>query len=216
MKKMKFKHYTLIFSIAGILVLYFLSKFSQAPLINIYEMPNYDGKQVTIEGIVLEYQITKYESQIITIENNNTITSIFSEGKTEIEFGDKIQATGEVQKYKDKWELIVDDINNLKILEKGKNITFQLSQLAENPTRYLNQNIYVTGYIDSISNSYFCLADLEKKFFLLVIYELGKNITIYPGQKVKVFARFSFDEKNFRYKLEINEQIHDIYSLKEE
>ena len=100
--------------------------------------------------------------------------------------------------------------------KKGKNISFPLSQLAENPTRYLNQNIYVTGYIDSISNSYFCLTNIEKRFFLPVIYELGKNITIYPRQKVKIFARFSFDKKNFRYKLEINEQIHDIYSLKEE
>lgn len=212
---MKLKYFSLVISIAGIFILYFLSKFSQAPLIKINELPNYNGKQVTIEGIVIEHQLTKYGSQIITIENENSITSIFSEKKVEIEFGDKIQVTGEVQKYKEKWELIVNDISNLKILEKSKNLSFPLWQLAENPQKYLNKNINVTGYIESISNSYFCLVDLEKKFFLTVVYQLEKNIAIIPGQKVSIFGCFSFDEKNFRYILEINQETHCIYPLKE-
>ncbi|MGF3554929.1 MAG: hypothetical protein ACQXXF_06645 [Thermoplasmatota archaeon] len=213
---MKLKYYTLIISITGVFVLYFLSKFSSAPLININEMPNYNGQQVIIEGTVIEYQINKYGNQIITIEDKNSTTLIFSEEKTEVEYGDKIQAAGEIQKYKEKWELVIKDVNNLKILEKRKNVSIPLWQIAQNPNRYLNLNVNVTGCVESISNSYFYLADLEKKFFLPVFYELNKNLTITPGQKVSILGRFSFDEKNFRYKLEINQKSHDIYPLTEE
>jgi len=216
MKKMKLKHYLMIITIISIILLYFLSKLSQAPLINIYEIQNYNGKQVIVEGIVTDNKLTKYDNQIITIENNNTKISIFCQEKTEVDFGDKIQAKGEVQKYKGDWELFVDGPSNIKIIEKGKNISFPLWQIAQNPSKYINQNISVTGFVESISNSYFCIVDFEKKIFLPVIYDLGKNITIYPGQKVIIFGRFSFDEKNFRYKIEINKEGHYINPLEGE
>ena len=91
---MKLKYFSLLFSIAGILILYFLSKLSQPPLIEIHEMPDYEGKQVIIEGVVTNYQVTKHGSQIITIKDDNDTTTIFVEGETNIEYGDRIQATG--------------------------------------------------------------------------------------------------------------------------
>lgn len=215
MKKMKLKHYSLIFSIAGILVLYFLLKVSQPSVIGIYEISKYEGKQVTIEGIVIEHHQTKYSSQIIKIENNNDSTTVFIEGKIEIEFGDKIQVTGEVQKYEGEWEIVVNSINMVKIIEKWGNRSFPLWQLAENPTKYLGLDINISGCIDYISNSYFYIADFERKYSLLVTYDLVKNISISPGQKICVLGRFSFDEENFRYKLELNQQAHGITTLEE-
>jgi len=184
MEKMKLKHFSLIFSIAGILVLYFLLKLSQPAVISIYEIPKYEGKQVSIQGIVIEHHLTKYSSQIIKIENNNSTTTVFIEGKVDVEFGDKIQVTGEAQKYEGDWEIVVNSINNVKIIEKWGNRSFPLWQIAENPTKYLGINISVSGYIDYISNSYFFLADFERKHSLLVFYELGKNVTLYPGKKL--------------------------------
>ena len=200
-------------SITGILVLYFLLKVSQPSVIGIYEIPKYEGKQVTIEGFVIEHHQTKYSSQIIKIENNNATTAVFIEGKIEIEFGDKIQVTGEVQKYEGEWEIVVNSINLVKIIEKWGNRSFPLWQLAENPTKYLGLDINVSGNIDYISNSYFYIADFERKYSLLVTYDLAKNITISPGQKINVFGRFLFDEENFRYKLELNDQTHGITTL---
>jgi len=212
---MKLKHYSLIFSVVGILVLYFLLKTSEPAVISILEMPKYEGKKVTIQGIVIEHHLTKYGSQIIKIENSNTSTTVFIEGKIEVEFGDKIQVTGEIQKYEGEWEIVVDSLNLIKIIEKWGNSSFPLWQLAENPSKYLDLNINVTGYIDYISNSYFCIADLERKYSLPVFYNLDKNLTISPGLKIIVFGQFFFDEKNFRYKLELSQKNHGITVLKE-
>jgi len=215
MEKMKLKHYSLIFSIVGILVLYFLLRSSQSTMISICEIPKYEGKQVTIEGMVIEHHLTKYGSQIIKIESNNATTTVFIEGKTEVEFGDKIQVTGEIQKYEGEWEIVVNSLNMVKIIEKWGNRSFPLWQLAENPNKYLGLDINITGYIDYISNSYFYIADFERKYSLPVFYELGKNITISPGQKISAFGQFLFDEENFRYKLELSQEIHSITTLEE-
>ena len=215
MEKMKLKHYSLIFSVAVILVLYFLLRISQSTIIDIYEIQKYEGKQVTIEGIVIEHHLTKYSSQIIKIENNKATATVFIEGKTEVEFGDRIQATGEVQKYEGEWEIVVNNLNLVKIIEKWGNRSFPLWQLAENPGKYIGKDINITCYIDYISNSYFNIADIERKYSLPVFYELEKNLTISPGQKIIAFGRFLFDEENFRYKLELNKQTHGITILEE-
>ena len=213
---MKLKYFALLFSIVGILILYFLSRLSQAPLIEIQEMPDYEGKQVIIEGLVTDYQITKHGSQIITIKDDNDTTTFFVEGELDVEYGDKIQATGEVQKYKDEWELVINDDRFVKILKKWQNISFPLWQLAKKPGKYLGLNVNVTGYIESISNAYFYLVDLEKNYSIIVFYKKSKNITIFPGQKVSVSGKFSFDEENFRYQLQIWEDKHSINLLKQE
>jgi len=208
---MKLKYFSIIFSIAGILILYMISKFSQAPVIFLSEIQDYEGKQVTIRGVVREHHTTKFGSQIIKITDDNSSLEIFLEGKTEVEFGDKIQATGEVQNYKDSWELIVNDLRQLQILEKWNNVSFPLWQIAENPTRYLNINVNVTGFIESVSNAYFLLVDIERKHSLIIYYSISKNITLYPGQKICASGIFTFDEKNFRYMLDICEENHGIF-----
>jgi len=40
-------------------------------VIELSELPEYEDKQVTVEGIVAEHYITSYESQIIKIEGDN-------------------------------------------------------------------------------------------------------------------------------------------------
>ena len=190
---MKLKYFSLLFSIIGILVLYFLSEISQPPLIEINELQDFEGKQVTVVGLVKNHQITKYGSQIITIEDNNVTAKVFLEEISDVEFGDKIQVTGQVEKHKEGWEIITNNKNFLKILQKWHNISFPLCQLADNPSRYLDLNINVTGYVESISNAYFYLVDFEQKHSLIVFYTLSKNISIYSGQKVCALGKFSFD-----------------------
>lgn len=78
MGKMKLKYFSLIFSIAGIVLLYFLSTLTQPVLIELHEIPEYEGKQVIVEGIVTEHHVTSYGSQIITIANDNVTTTVFT------------------------------------------------------------------------------------------------------------------------------------------
>ena len=213
---MKLKYFSLIFSIAGICILYLISKLSQPVIIDICEMPDYEGKEVTIKGLVKEHHITKFGSQIITLIDDNSSTDIYIEGQKDIEFGDMIQATGEVQNYQNKWELMVNDIRQVKILQKWQNISIPLWQLAENPTKYIDLNVNVTGYVEFISNDNFYLVDLQKKHTLLILYSNKENITIYPGQKIFIFGKFCFDKENFRYRLKVFEEHHRIQQNNEE
>jgi hypothetical protein len=179
-------------------------------------MPEYEGKEVTIKGLVKEHHLTKFGGQIITIVDDNSSTEIFIEGQKAIEFGDKIQATGEVQNYQNKWELIVNDNRHVKILQKWQNITIPLWQLAENPTKYMDLNVNVTGYVEFISNNNFYLVDLEKKHSLLILYSNKENITISPGNKIFIYGKFSFDDENFRYRIKVFEDNHKIQNRLEE
>lgn len=210
---MKLKHFSVIFSVAGILILYLIPKVSDPSIIWISEIPNYEGKQVSVIGVVTKIYLTKYSSQMITIKDNNSTTTVFVEGQIDVEYGDKIQVTGQVQKYNGDFEIVVSDNSFVKILEKWHNISLPLWQLAQNPTKYLGLNVNVTGYIESISNSYFYLADTEGNYSLIVSYLLAKNITILPGQKISASGKFLFDEKTFRYKLEICDEKHGITFL---
>jgi hypothetical protein len=210
---MKLKHFSLLFSIVGVLILYFLSELTQPPLIEIHEMPDYENKQVIIDGIVVDHRTTKHGGQIITIVGENSTTTVFVEGETELEYGDKIRATGEVQKYKDDWELVVNDNRLVRIIEEWQNATKFLWQLAENPLKYLGLNVNVTGHIESLSNAYFYLVDVEEKHSLIVFYNIFENITLHPGQNVKASGKFTFDEEKFRYQLEICDETHGVTLL---
>ncbi len=208
---MQLKYLSIIFSIAGILLLYFLSTLSQPTIIDLNEIQKYEGKQVIVEGIVTESYTTKYESQIITIENNNFSTKIFVEGETDIDYGDKIQATGEVQAYKGEWEVVVNNKRFVKILQKWQNITIPLKQLAETPEKYEDLNVNVTGFVDTIFDTYFYLYDSEEEYSIIVVYNPFTQGPFTAGQKLYVNAKFVFDSENFRYKLETGDDAHNIF-----
>jgi len=208
---MNLKRISILFATLGTLFLYFLSILSEPVIVNIEDLPKYEGKKVTTKGIVSDYFTTKYASQMITIRGNNFTAVVFLEGTCDVEYGDEIQITGEVQKYMGDWEIIVDNKKNLKIVEKWDNISFPIWQLAQKPSRYLGLNVNVTGYIESIFDSYFYIVDIENEHSLVVFYGSYSGVSLYPGKKVCVSAKFLFDEKNLRYKLEICDENHGVF-----
>ena len=207
---MKLKHFSLIFSIIGIACLYFLSTLSQPILIELKDVPKYEDKSVVVEGIVTENYLTSFGSQIITIESNNASTIVFLEGKVDVEYGDKIQATGKVQKYKGDWEIVVDTVDFVKVIQKWQNISMPLWQLSLSPTKYEGLNVNVTGYVDTIYDTYFYLNDPEGNYSIIVFCNPSKY-NIHSGQKVNVAAKFSFNNEDFRYRLDINNESHGIF-----
>ena len=198
---MKLKYFSLLFSAVGIIILYILSLFSQPAYIGLNEIPNYDGKQISTEGIVTNYYRTKHGSQIITIEENNATATVFVEGAIDVEFGDRIKATGQVQKYKNDWEIIAEDLRSVKIIKKWQNISFPLWQLAERPPKYAGLNVNVTGFIETLTESSFYLVDVDEKHTLTVFFK-NIDVNIKPGHKVNILGRFDFDKTNFKYFLE--------------
>ena len=77
---MKLKHFSLLFSILGILLLYFLSRLSQPPEVGVHELSGYEGKKVIVVGTVTNCQTTRQGSQIIKIKENNASATIFVGG----------------------------------------------------------------------------------------------------------------------------------------
>lgn len=186
-------------------MLYFLSTLSQPTIVELYQIPNYEGKQVIVEGIVIEHRLTTYGGQIIEIKDfikaNSTELIVFVEGETPVEYGDTIQATGTVQKYKGEWELVVDNERFIKILQKWNNITFPLWQIAANPDKYVGLNVNVYGVVERDYTSYFYLVDSEDEYTVAVYYDSSRFYNFTEGDEVKVGARFVYDTPTLRYVL---------------
>jgi len=190
---------------------------SQPITIELKETPNYEGKQVIVEGVVTEHRLTTYGGQIIQIkdfdEENSTELTVFVERQTPVEYGDKIQATGIVQKYEGEWELVVDNERFIKILQKWNNTSFPLWQIAENPNKYIGLNINVYGIIERDYGSYFYLIDSDGEYTIAVYYDSSQFHNFSEGDMVRVGARFVYDSPTVRYLLRVEDETHNITLL---
>ena len=210
---MNLKHLSVLFSIAGILFLYFVSTLTQPILISLAEIPEYEDKQVIVLGSVADYQSTSYGSQIITIIGDNTSAYVFVEGNIEVDYGDTIQATGKVQKYNDDWEVVVNNERYVKVIKKWQNLSIPILQLAKNPTKYVGLNINVTGYVDMIYDSYFYLIDADGVHSLFVSCNPSAYDAVIPGEQVNAAGQFTYKKEEIRYTLILCKETHGIFPL---
>ncbi|RLF59341.1 MAG: hypothetical protein DRN27_02935 [Thermoplasmata archaeon] len=212
---MNIKYLSIISSIGGIILLYTLSLFAQIPIIDIEQIGDYDGKTVTTNGTVIEYYTTSYGSQLITIQQNNSTLILFMENPVNIQKGDLVQATGTVQQYQNDWELIIDKSEKFIILNTWVNNTLDLSDIAKNPTYYVNQNLNVTGYIDLIFDDYFHFIDENNEYMCIVKKPFIKNLTIYTGQQINLKAYLTYDSPQTRYIFKLTSSNHTILPVME-
>ena len=213
---MKFKYLIILIAIASLVALYFLSLVSQPDLISLSALPTYNGQQVIVQGVVTEYRITTYGSQIITIrdiENSTNSVMLYIEGEVSVEYGDTIQAIGEVQQYQEQWEVSVNNPQFVTILQKWNNQKFPLWQLAENPGKYLGTNVNVTGIVTQKHESSFSLTDAEGKYSIDVSYDSSCPYQFSKDDSVAVAGRFIYETKTFQYVLKATESTHGIWKL---
>jgi len=213
---MKFKYLIILIAIASLVALYFLSLVSQPVLISLSALPTYNGQQVIVQGVVTEYRITTYGSQIITIrdmENSTNSVTLYIEGEVSVEYGDTVQAIGEVQQYQEQWEVSVNNPQFVTILQKWNNQKFPLWQLAENPGKYLETNVNVTGIVTQKHESSFSLTDAEGKYSIDVSYDSSCPYQFSKDDSVAVAGRFIYETKTFQYVLKATESTHGIWKL---
>ena len=196
---MKLKYLSLLFSVTGIVILYYLSLLAQPPLIGLQELSHYDGKQVIVNGIVKQEYHTSSGSHIITIQDANASATVFLEEPATVQYGDCIQVRGTVEQYNEAWEIMVDSAQALSILDHWQNISIPLWQLADHPTTYEGTHVTVHGYIDTIHDSYLYLTDKEGNHSLLVTFPTQHYNASLAGSYVSVAARFLYDDKDMRY-----------------
>lgn len=213
---MKFKYLIILIAIASLVALYFLSLVSHPVLISLSALPTYNGQQVIVQGVVTEYRTTTYGSQIITIrdmENSTNSVALYIEGEVSVEYGDTVQAIGEVQQYKEQWEISVNNPQFVTILQKWNNQSFPLWQLAENPGKYLGTNVNVTGIVTQKYESSFSLTDSERKYSIDVSYDSSCPHQFSKDDSVAVAGRFLYETKTFQYVLKATESTHGIWKL---
>jgi len=210
---MNIKYFSLIFSIIGIIILFFISTLSEPMNIKLCEISKYESKNIKTQGIVIDHYQTKFGSQIIKIRQDNTTVTIFLEDKITVDYGDKISVTGIVQKYNNEWEIIVENKNFLEIIQKWDNISLPIEQVTKNPDRYKNLKIKITAYIDSIFSNYFYISDIEGKNRLLVNYDLHNINKSYSGEKILVKGVLSYNPDESRYELfPLDDQFISLFS----
>jgi len=214
MVKIQLKYFVVLLSVVCITLLYFLSTLSQPILIELNEVPEHEGKQVIVEGTVTEHHVTTFGGHIINIKDMDNQSSfeviVFVEEETIVEYGDKIKATGKVQKYNDEWEVVVNDARFVEIIQKWNNITFPLWQLAENPIKYVGININVTGMVERDYDYYFYLTDLEEEHSIIVNYDSSKFHNFTQGDNVYVQGQFVYNEETMRFAINVEEEKHRI------
>lgn len=190
-----------MFSIAllGILFLYFISLLDKPVEINPDEFYKYNGEKVKVRGIV-----RNKIGNLIEITNYDARGLIFYEKNDEINYGDEIEAIGKVGEYGNEFILYA---NFLKICKKWDKDTISLPYLLENYEKYVNSNINVTGYIYSVSKSYFYLTDDLVDYKIKVYCE---NLSLEKGDKVFVKGFFYYDAPQASFFIKINQPYHEV------
>jgi hypothetical protein len=214
---MKFKYIVIVLSLVSLLVLYLISSLSQPAVVPFSKIPTSEGKQVEVQGIVAGYQMTTAGSTLVTLRNNdaaNTTTiTLYIEGPLSVEYGDLVQATGTVQQYNNAWELDVASPQSVIILQQWGNRSFPLWQLAQDPTRYVDTNVNVTGVVGTVSSLGFMLQDPTGASSVPVSFTHASTLSSSKGDQVAVKARFLYDKASLSYLLKVDDAAADIIVL---
>ncbi len=213
---MKFKYLIILIAVGSLIALYVLSLISQPILVPLSTLQTYNGQQVIVQGVVTDYRTTTYGTQLITIrERQNSTNSVilYIEGELLVEYGDMIQATGEVQQYKNQWEIVVNNPQTLVILQKWHSLSFPLWQLALHPENYLDTTVNVTGIATQTSGSTFTLTSTDGKYSIDVMYQSSCPHQFSKGDTVAVGARFLYDPTTCRFFLKATEETHGIWKI---
>jgi cytochrome c-type biogenesis protein CcmE len=211
---MKFKYLVIVLSLASLLVLYILASFSQPTVVPFSKIPLNEGKQIMVQGIVAVYQTTTTGSTLVTLRNNddaNTTTiTLYVEGPLTLEYGDLVQVTGTVQEYNNQWELAVANPQAVVVLEPWGDRSSPLWQLAQNPGRYVDTNVNVTGIVGTVTSTTFKLQDSVKDCSVTVTCKRPSNASFSKGDLVAVKARFLYDKTTLSYLLQVTDATQDI------
>lgn len=215
---MKFKYIVIFLSILSLIILYGISQLSQPEHVSLSTLSNHEGQQVIIHGVVTAYRSTTFGSQLITLRDadNESATAVLyiEEGDIVVEFGDTIQAIGQVQNYKDQWEIVIRNPQLITIIQKWNNTSFPLWQLAEHPTRYLGSNINITGCITKKQQSTFVLSDPTETYTLDVTCSASDSALLSNGDAVAVAGRFIYEPYTLRFLMQIIEPNHRITKIR--
>ena len=99
---------SLIISILGILILFFIADTSKIKEVDVKELEDYKDKTVKIKGVV--EQVTKTESAtFLKVKQPSLVTVVVFE-PLDITSGNYVEVTGKVDEYNDEYEILADKV----------------------------------------------------------------------------------------------------------
>lgn len=216
---MKFNYLIILVSIISLLILYSVSILSDPEFISLSALSSHTGQQVRVQGIVTEYRTTSYNTQLITLrdnENESSTALLYIDGTTSVECGDTVQAVGQVQRYNNQWELMVSNPQFVNIVKKWGASAFPLWQLAEHPQRYLDTNVNISGIIKQTQQTGLILSDPLDTYHLIVICDSTVFSTFSTGDSVAISGKFIYDPTSFHFFLTVSNADHKILLLEDD
>ena len=193
-------------AVSCILFLYLLSVISHPYEIDISELDEYEGEEVAVDGIVTDKECGD-NHEILTIRNGNHSANIFLYGSSSTDYGDRIRATGIVERYEGRMEIRAKSVS---IVEKWNGGSMPLWELSENFMDYIGTNVNVTGYIDGIHKRYFYLTNSERQYRIRVFYDENFTIQVEDHQHVYVRGMFRYDGEKMCMYMEMSEKYHGV------
>lgn len=216
-KNMRFGVFAVIFSTCGVVVLYLLSALSNPVKIDLKDLHRYEGREVIVEGRVIEKYITKTDCLVLRIrENNYTATIFIGSFSGNIEIGDEIQAIGKVQRYREEYEVVVINEKDLKVLKHWRSEFMRLSDVATMPEKYLDTNVNLLCYIKSVYRSenettIYVTDDISNEnHSLKVTIKRDIDLSLHRFDYINVRGRFVYDEYTLRYQIVVEDEEHSI------
>ena len=214
----KVEYFAMLFLVFGIIVLYFMSLASKPVYVSDYsELGKYEGKNVIIKGIVIDYDTTSYGEVILTVLEPDDLEStlkIFIESSgTEYSIGDIIQAKGSVLRLSEDFlELVVVNEKDIEKIGHWQNLRLSIPELAHrlehHSAEFRNLPVEVSGYLKYEPRNPVTslrLTEHPTDGFYTVKVEVPNSAGYLPelhkGDLISLNVTIVYNENNFEYKL---------------
>ncbi|MEW6069463.1 MAG: hypothetical protein AB1485_02485 [Candidatus Thermoplasmatota archaeon] len=208
------KRFVIIFATIGIAILTIVSVVSRPIAVGLNEISNYDGKDVSVQGIVTERYSTKSGNTVLKLWHENATVAVFVKGSLNADSGDEIRVVGKVQSYNNDYEIVVFDSSKVEIISKWSDSSISIAKLKYQVEKYRNTNVNVTGYASAISATEFTLVDNLSSCSSFIKVVIRKTLAL-PVEKQLVYVKATlvYDENSFSYFLRLDTNSHEVGTI---
>ncbi len=178
--KITFTHMAVIFSIAGIVLLYVLSLFARPGEIPLSEVGEHDGETVVVRGVVAQYYDTGRDETVIKICGGGEIVSVVVEtGTIGVALGDVLQVTGKVVRISKDYQLQVARATLIKKVGSIRGNMIPLASLESVSGEYIHTEAVVSDIENRDTYRKLTVFDPQSRLELcLYLYDTDSDISI--------------------------------------
>ena len=190
---MKRAEVSTIFAISGLVLLSIISSFVSPERVYLADLEKHEGDVVLAEGTIVDIDIMSGGNTIMTLVDESDEGRIFAYGGKDVFVGDRVEVIGRVQRYRDEIEIVVDRISKLE----SRVAEVKIWQLAENPRKYLDSYVNVSGYVRKLEEDFMEIEDNDHRITITTPLIGDRNIS--EGDKIWLKGKFLYNPNKLSY-----------------